>query len=212
MPMEESHVQSCQDCGTARTRRFQALTVTAVGEPSEEQCWWLCARCARLRRRQSKQGREGRRDGLTRAALIGALDRFFAESGALEICRRCHAQGTGCCPQSCRALGPAGCRVKNVFCSAFICSALLNAIRECDPEAARVLKWATRHLGPAEYRLYEMMTRVPAEARASVRPLALPDRYPGPLALDGSRTKGGLAGLASEVLEIRRRGSAAGEG
>jgi len=54
-----------------------------------------------------------------------------------------------------------------------------------------------------------MITRVPAEARESARPLALPRRYPHTKAFvaleNGARIKEKLGALASEVLEIRRR-------
>ena len=59
--------------------------------------------------------------------LIVELDRFFAASGVFEICGKCHQQGTGCCPPTCRVMGTAGGdpnnkRGKTVFCAAFICS------------------------------------------------------------------------------------------
>jgi hypothetical protein len=95
---------------------------------------------------------------------------------------------------------------KTVFCAAFVCGALLNAITECDPEAGRALKWLKAELGPAEFHVYEMITRVPPTSREHVRPLALPRRYPRPDALEnGDKIKEKLSALASEVLEIRRR-------
>ncbi|HEV2667342.1 MAG TPA: hypothetical protein VG324_20670, partial [Blastocatellia bacterium] len=61
-------------------------------------------------------------------------------------------------------------------------------------------------LGAAEFHVYEMITRVPAQARESVRPLALPRRYPQPAGLgNGGMIKEKLSALATEVLEIRRR-------
>jgi hypothetical protein len=148
-------------------------------------------------------------DGLTRAEVIAELNRFFTSSGVLEICGRCHAQGTGCCPPGCRALTQSGCASKNLFCAAFLCSALLNAIEECDPQTARTLKWARRYLGPTEFRVYEMMTRAPRTHRAPEQPLILPERYPRPLGLsDGSNLAPQLRALADEVLEVRRRQSA----
>jgi hypothetical protein len=140
-----------------------------------------------------------------RDELIAALDRFWAESGAGEICRRCHEQGTGCCPPMCRHLGAHGCVRKNVFCTSFVCSALLNAIAECDAETGRLLKWMKRNPGSAEFRVYEMVTRVPAIDREDVRPLAVPERYPGPLKLRGESIRKPLLALAEQVLEIRRR-------
>jgi hypothetical protein len=152
------------------------------------------------------KGERHANQGQARAELITELEGFFAGSGALEVCRRCHAQGTGCCPSTCRALGPGGCTGKNLFCATFVCSALLGAIAECDSQAARRLRWAKRQLGEGEFRLYEMMTRVPASARELVRPLALPGSYPGPLGLgDGRGLAPKLAALVDEVLEVRRR-------
>jgi hypothetical protein len=145
-------------------------------------------------------------DGLTRTEVIAELDRFFIGSGVLEICRRCHEQGTGCCPQACRALKASGCAGKNLFCASFVCSPLLSAIAECDAPVARLLKWVKRELGPAEFRVYEMMTRVPRAYREEKQPLMLPARYPGPLGLGDGRTMAPrLLALASEVLDMRRR-------
>jgi hypothetical protein len=149
-------------------------------------------------------------DGLTREELIAELDRFFAAAGVFDICARCHRQGTGCCPPTCRVMGPAGCDPNNrygktVFCAAFVCSALLNAIAECDPTIGRELKRIKNELGPAEYRIYEMITRVPAEAREPVRPLALPACYPPPADLDGEKLRPKLLQLAEEVLLLRRQ-------
>lgn len=206
---------TCSVCGADGARCFQLFSFGAVGEPGEERRVWLCVRCARAERRNSAgSGRDRPKPkdsdqplaGLTRTELIAELDRFFAESGVFEICRRCHEQGTGCCPNACRALTPTGCANKNLFCATFICGALLSAIAECDPRAARLLKWAKRELGPAEFRVYEMMTRVPQEYREEERPLMLPARYPGPLGLgDGRAMAPRLLALAGEVLEARRR-------
>lgn len=70
------------------------------------------------------------------------------------------------------------------------------------------MKWIKQQLGPAEFRVYEMMTRVPAADREPARPLALPTHYPGPLGLgNGSAIREKLDALAEEVLEVRRRWS-----
>lgn len=144
-------------------------------------------------------------DSYTREELIALMDRFWEESGALSICARCHAQGTGCCPPMCRHLSASGCRRKNVFCTSFICSALLNAITECDADTGRLLKWVKQNPGATEFRLYEMVTRVPASDLDDTRPLTLPEYFPGPLALNAAAISAPLAQLADEVLEIRRR-------
>ncbi len=200
----------CQSCGSSGARRYQLVGFGKPGEPSDEREFLLCARCARAERKRLKT-QPDLEDGLTREELIAALDRFFAPSGVFNICRRCHEQGTGCCPPTCRVMGASGCDLNNkygktVFCAAFVCGALLNAISECDAEAGRVLKWVKKELGVAEFRVYEMITRVPANAREPVRPLALPRRYPRPLGLeDGESIREKLSALADEVLEIRRR-------
>ena len=86
-----------------------------------------------------------------------------------------------------------------------MCSALLNAISECEPELGRTLRWLKREVGVAEWRVYQMFTRVPAAERDPERPLMLPQRYPDPGELESTRLQPALAVLADEVLEMRRR-------
>ncbi len=196
----------CQTCGANEARLYEFYSFSNVGEPTEPQQNWLCVKCARRERQAIRETREAQQHSqITRAELIAALDRFWAESGAGEICRRCHEQGTGCCPPMCRHLGASGCLQKNVFCSSFVCSALLNAIAECDPDTGRLLKWVKANPGAAEFRIYEMVTRVLAIDREPARPLTMPEHYPGPLNLTGEPIKDNLLALAQEVLEIRRR-------
>jgi hypothetical protein len=200
----------CQSCGARAAHRYQLIGLGKFGEPGDEREFSLCVRCARAERQRMKLEPDPE-DGLTRQELIAALDRFFASSGVFDICRRCHEQDTGCCPTTCRVMGAQGCDPNNrygktVFCAAFVCGALLNAISECDAEAGRALKWVKTELGAAEFHIYEMITRVPPPSREPVRPLALPRRYPRLIALEnGARIKEKLDALASEVLEIRRR-------
>jgi len=203
--IETDQNQACEKCGAANARRYEQYFFGRAGEQVDEGHVWLCVKCVRAERRAIRDSRGPAGDGLTREELIAELDRFWNESGAMQICIRCHEQQTGCCPPMCRSLGPAGCRNKNVFCAGFICSALLNAIRECDAALARLLKRVKWNYGSAEFRVYEMMTRVPPEEREQTRPLALPARYP-PLNLpDGNAIRQRLLALADEVLEVRRR-------
>jgi hypothetical protein len=201
---------TCQLCGAMTKRRYQLISFGKFGKTGAERDLRLCAWCARAERNRLN-AQPDPNVGLTRQELIAALDRFFASSGAFDICRRCHEQGTGCCPPTCRVMGTQGCDPNNkygktVFCAAFVCGALLNAISECDAEAARALKWVKNELGVAEFRIYEMITRVPSPSREPVRPLALPRRYPRPDGLEnGGKIKEQLNALATEVLEIRRR-------
>jgi len=200
----------CDGCGVGGARRYQLVNFGKPNEPSGEREFLLCAKCARDERKRLK-AEPYPDDGLTRQGLITSLDRFFASSGVFDICRLCHEQGTGCCPTTCRVMGAKGCDPNNrygktVFCAAFVCGALLNAVSECDAEAGRALKWVKTEFGAAEFRIYEMITRVPAQARELVRPLALPRRYPRPAGLEnGAKIKDKLSALAPEVLEIRRR-------
>ncbi|MDX2030834.1 MAG: hypothetical protein SF339_09215 [Blastocatellia bacterium] len=203
---QNAEFPSCERCGAAPAHSYQRIEFDAWPEPLRERSWRLCAACARAAR-AALPAETG--PGLTRAELIATLDRFFAASGVFEICGRCHAQGTGCCPPTCRVMGAAGCdpdnrRGKTVFCATFLCAALLNAISECDPELGRRLRWIKRELGAAEFHIYEMITRVPVAHRDPVRPLALPARYPAPGELPGERIREQLLGLADEILEIRR--------
>ncbi|MGH9831758.1 MAG: hypothetical protein ACRD9Y_02010 [Blastocatellia bacterium] len=205
MISERATTQTCEECGAANAHRYQL----PIFESRDERGFGLCVRCARHERKRL-QTQPDNSDGLTRQELIAELDRFFAASGVFDICRRCHEQGTGCCPPTCRAMGARGCDPANkygkpVFCAVFVCGALLNAITECDAETGRELKRIKSELGPAEFRIYEMITRVPAKAREPVRPLVLPKSYPRPDSLDGAKIKAGLSELADEVLEIRRR-------
>jgi hypothetical protein len=200
----------CDCCGVGGAHRYQLASFGKPNELSGERKFMFCVHCARAERKRLK-ARPDPDDGLTRQELIESLDRFFASSGAFDICRRCHEQGTGCCPPTCRVMGARGCDPNNrygktVFCATFVCGALLNAVSECDAEAARALKWVKTELGAAEFRIYAMITRVPTQAREPVRPLALPRRYPQPAGLEnGGKIKEQLSALAPEVLEIRRR-------
>ena len=200
----------CAVCGAGEARRYQLVNFGKPNEPSDERESMLCARCARTERKRLN-AEPDLEHGLTRQELIAALDRFFASSGVFDVCRRCHEQGAGCCPTTCRVMGARGCDPNNkygksVFCATFVCGALLNAISECDAEAGRALKWVKTELGAAEFHIYEMITRVPPPSREPVRPLALPRRYPRPDGLEtGGKIKEKLNALAPEVLEIRRR-------
>ena len=200
---------NCDLCGAAAARPYQLFDLGRPGEPGQETVRRLCVRCARGER-QGLPTLPLPSDGLTRAELIAKLDNFFAASGAFDICRRCHEQGTGCCPPTCRIITARGCdpankHGKTLFCATFICSALLNAISECDAEIGRILKWLKRDVGTAEWRVYQMYTRVPAAERDPERPLSLPQTYPDPGALDGAQIKAQLSALADEVLDVRRR-------
>lgn len=200
----------CQSCGAGTARRYQLYGFGESGDLNGEREFLFCARCARAERKRLS-ATSSPENGLTRKALIAELDRFFASSGVFDICRRCHEQGTGCCPPTCRVMGAAGCDPNNkhgktVFCAAFVCGALLNAISECDAKAARALKRTKNELGSAEFHIYEMITRVPSEARDPIRPLALPRRYPRLTGLeDGAKIRERLKSLMPEILEVRRR-------
>jgi hypothetical protein len=211
--VDKQQLSICQICSANKARLYEMYVFSAVSEPVEPEQIWLCVKCARRERQARREARAAQLRNpnyatspqLSRDELIATLDRFWAESGAGEICRCCHAQGTGCCPPPCRHLSAQGCRQKNVFCTSFVCSALLMAIAECDAETARLLKWIKAHPGAAEFRIYEMVTRVPAIDRETTRPLALPDHYPGPLKLEGNKIKTQLTASTQEILEIRRR-------
>lgn len=197
--------ESCEKCGAANAHLYEQ---TSYAPEPQALARHLCVRCARRERKSADENPAAQ--GLTRTELIQKLDQFFAASGVFEICGRCHQQGTGCCPTSCRVMGTAGCDPENhygktVFCAAFLCSALLNALSECDPAIGRELRRIKRENGPAEFHLYEMITRVPSISREPGRTLRLPEHYPAPSGLDGDKIREPLLALAEEVLEIRRR-------
>ena len=202
----------CQRCASPAANRCLTFTLGRYPEPVDTSEEVLCPACARhLRRPPAPTDHSADGDQwVGRAELIDRLDQFFTAAGIDKICARCHHQGTGCCPPTCRVMGTRGCNPENrygktVFCAAFLCSALLNAIREIDPECARVLRWVREQLGPAEYHLYEMITRVPAAHREPERPLRLPAAYPvPPLAEYTVKLRQRLPGLIDEILEIRR--------
>lgn len=191
----------CEQCRAAKAHPFHQWRFGVAGELATETASWLCTACARARR---KQFQTHAATGATRDELIAQLDQFFAASGVFDICRRCHEQGTGCCPPTCRIIKANGCESgKTLYCATFLCSALLHAISECDPETGRLLKWLKTQVGVTEWRVYEMFTRVPAAHRDPARPLALPERYPLLPALDGAALRSGLQTLAEEVLALR---------
>lgn len=201
---------SCEQCGAEGGVTFEACEFNPRTRERLDQTFVLCVACAR-RKRRSEWSAVSQADGLTRAELIERLDRFFLTSGIFDICGRCHAQGTGCCPPTCRVLGKQGCDQNNkygktIFCGTFICGALLTAIAECSPEIARSLQWLKREVGPVEFRVYEMISRTPSRGRATERILALPQSYPRLSELDdGAGLKQNLLRLADEVLAIRRQ-------
>lgn len=207
MSFNSEQQNTCTRCSASPSHRYHRFIFNGVGQSGDHKTLTLCVGCARVERR--RQIAESSIDSdlikASREELIEELDRYFEESGAMEICRLCHKQGTGCCPSSCRALTDQGCRRKNLWCSAFVCGALINAIDQCDPQSARTLRWARREIGPTEFRIYEMMTRTPAGFREPERPLVLPRVYPGPLELnDGSVIRDRLLAMSKDVLEVRR--------
>ena len=211
----------CENCGSSAAHGYQTVRPAAYPAPATTTEQRLCPACARRTRRQlitisrrpeadSQTSASGSSSWGDRQELIARLDQFFAAAGLFEICARCHQQGTGCCPPTCRVMGSHGCDPTNrygktVFCAAFICSALLNAISEVDPECGRILRWVKEQLGPAEFHLYEMITRVPAAHREPERPWRLPAAYPlPPLAGRAAPLREGLRPLIDEILAVRR--------
>jgi hypothetical protein len=219
---DRSTAQECRICGIQPAHAGQTFELAEYpGECTVTEIP-LCAGCTRQMRRNEMRRDEMRRElpvvvdssgstgHLTRHELIARLDRFFAAAGVFEICGACHRQGTGCCPPTCRVMGRNGCDPDNrygktLFCAAFICSALLNAIAEIDPETGRTLRWIKGQIGPTEYHIYEMITRVPAAAREPERPIRLPATYPiPPLDGRGELIRESLISMSDEILEIRR--------
>ncbi len=195
--------QPCQSCTSPDARQYELYSILQLGERAEPQTLFLCVKCVRKGRRGKSFASDSSAKTFSRTELIKALDHFWNESGAGEICRLCHEQGTGCCPPMCRNLSANGCRQKNVFCTGFTCSALLNAISECDAETGRTLKWIRKNAAVTEFRLYECVTRVPAVDRENKRPLTLENQFPK-ITLHGAAINKQLKSLSDEVLEIRR--------
>jgi hypothetical protein len=195
--------QFCQSCKSSKVLHYELYTTLRIGEQATPHELWLCVKCARSQRRTENPNSNSPVENFSRIEFIAELDRFWNESGAGEICRQCHEQGTGCCPPMCRNLSSNGCRQKNVFCTGFTCSALLNAISECDAETGRTLKWVRKNAAPTEFRLYECVTRVPPIDREDKRPFTLQNQFPK-IELEGEAIKQQLQELTGEVLEIRR--------
>ena len=195
--------QNCQSCTSPNARQYELYSLLRIGEQVEPTTLLLCVKCARAGRSDKTFESHDAAENFSRTDLIEELDRFWEKSGAGEICRQCHEQGTGCCPPMCRNLSSDGCRQKNVFCTGFTCSALLNAISECDAETGRTLKWVRKNAAPTEFRLYECVTRVPPIYREDKRPFTLQNQFPK-IELEGKAIKQQLQELTGEVLEIRR--------
>ena len=191
---------NCKSCHSSNARQYELYPLLRIGEQASATILFLCVKCARSQRKIHTPDSP---QNFSRTEFIAELDRFWNESGAGEICRQCHEQGTGCCPPMCRNLSSDGCRQKNVFCTGFTCSALLNAISECDAETGRTLKWVRKNAAPTEFRLYEGVTRVPPIDREKKRPFTLQNQFPK-IELEGKAIKQQLQGLTEEVLEIRR--------
>ncbi len=194
---------NCQSCISPNARQYELYSLLRIGELAVPQELWLCVKCARSERRAEKNIPDSSADYFSRTEFIAELDRFWDESGAGEICRQCHEQGTGCCPPMCRNLSSDGCRQKNVFCTGFTCSALLNAISECEAETGRTLKWVRKNAAVTEFRLYEGVTRVPPIDRENKLPFTLQNQFPK-IELEGEAIRNQLQKLTEEVLEIRR--------
>jgi len=140
-----------------------------------------------------------------RQRFLDELDGFFERSGMLEICARCHAQGTGCCPSGCRRLTSTGCRQKTVWCGAFVCSAMLGALRECSPETSRMLTLLKDEVGPGEWRLFELVSRTPGDERDEERHVTVSAEFPELSGLGNAEAiRPKLLDLAEEILELRR--------
>jgi hypothetical protein len=217
-PQDSRSPSTCQRCDQPRARHYQRyrfVAPTGVADPDLEIVdeGLLCVACARARRYVQPPSSDSfpeNRPRVSREELIARLDAFFAASGVHEICARCHQQGTGCCPSSCRVLGEAGCDPdhpfgKTVFCATFLCGALLQAITECDPALGRSLRYTKTVLGDPEFHLYQLITRVPRAAQNPEIPLQLPRAYPLPEGLtQGPSLRTTLLPLAEEVLALRR--------
>ena len=192
--------EKCQNCGKPGARAHVFWTFRRPGELSDQVRRTLCRGC---RNSLSTERNEAHRND--RQRFLRQLDHFFEESGALEICARCHAQGTGCCPSGCRRLTPAGCSQKILWCGTFICSALLGALWECSPEAARLFTWLRKEVGAGEWHLYELVTRMPASEREAERHVLVSSEFPSVEELGNAAAfKLKLASLTDEILEIRR--------
>lgn len=192
--------EKCQDCGKPGARWYVFWLFPNPGEPATQIRKILCHDC----RKSLTDGENGRRNA-DRLRFIASLDEFFEQSGVLEICAQCHAQGSGCCPASCRRLTPEGCSQKIVWCGTFLCSALLGALRECSPESARMFDRLKKEVGVGEWRLFELVSRLPAAEQDAERYIPLSTRYPAIDKLNNAvaiRPK--LAALTDEILELRR--------
>lgn len=192
--------EKCQDCGNPGARRYVFWLFQSASEPANQIRKALCHDC-----RKSLTARENESRNADRLRFLASLDEFFAQSGVLEICAQCHAQGTGCCPSSCRRKTAEGCTQKIVWCGTFLCSALLGALKECSPETAKMFSWLKKEVGPGEWRLFELVSRVPAVEHDAERHIPLSTRYPAVDELNNAvAVRQKLRALTGEILELRR--------
>ena len=192
--------EKCQDCGKSGGRPFVFWMFQSPGELSEQTRRTLCQGCRKSLTSPKDSSRKSERH-----RFLAALDVFFRESGVLEICARCHAQGTGCCPSSCRRLTSSGCREKILWCGTFLCSAMLGALRECSPEVAGTFAWLKKEIGTSEWRLFELVSRMSASGHDVDRHIGGSTRFPTlPILANGSAFRLKLRAMGDEILEIRR--------
>src|SRR5262249_28604364 len=111
----------CQSCGASDAHRYQLVGFGDSRTPNDEREFLLSVRCARAERKRLG-AQPDPANGFTREELIAALDRFFESSGVFDICRRCHEQGTGCCPPTCRVIGASGCDPNNKYGKTVFCA------------------------------------------------------------------------------------------
>jgi hypothetical protein len=213
---DRSTDQECRICGIQPAHRGQTFELAEYpGECTVTEiplCAGCRARCGVIQMRRELPVIVDS-SGTHRPPYAARADRaarsVLAAAGVFEICGACHRQGTGCCPPTCRVMGRNGCDPDNRYGKTIF--ARPSSAAPCSTPSRRSTRRPAYaaldrgQIGPTEYHIYEMITRVPAAARnrndQSACPLPIQFHHS---MVAGERIRASLISMSDEILEIRR--------